>query len=57
MANDDVVDSLGSLPHDGHDGGVTVLLISLPDVIIGQLSFRALDYASLHLVDLLLSGK
>lgn len=46
MANDDVVDSLGSLPGDGHDGGVAVLLISLPAVIIEQLSFRAEDYAS-----------
>ena len=57
MANDDVVDSLGSLPQDSHDGRVAVLLISFPDVFIRQLSFRAQDYPSLHLVDLLLNGK
>ena len=57
MANDDVVNSLPTLPREGHDGGVTVLLIRLPDVFIGELFFRAQDYASLHLVDLLLSGK
>ena len=37
--------------------GVAVLLICLPDVFIGELSFRAQDYASLHLVDLLLTEK
>ena len=57
MANDDVFDSLHTLPIDGHDGGVAVLLIRLPYVFIGELSFRAQDYASFHLVDLFLSGK
>lgn len=57
MANDDVVNSLGRFSGHGHCGGLAVLLVGVPDVIIRQFSLRAQDYSVLHFVDLLLARK
>ena len=57
MANYDLINSLGGFPGDPHYGGVTMLLIGLPDIFIREFSFRAQDYSSLHLVHLLLGRK
>ena len=40
MANYDVIDTVRCFPGDRHDGGVTVLLIGLPDVLVRQFSLR-----------------
>ena len=56
-ANDDLIDPLRCFPRDCHYGGVTVLLIGVPDLLVGELSVRAEDYSCLHFVHLLLASK
>lgn len=55
MANYDVIDTVRCFPGDRHNGGVTVLLIGLPDVLVRQSSLRAEDYSGLHGIYLVLA--